>query len=92
MHISALTIFPVKSLGPVALESAEVTPRGLWGDRRWMLVDEIGRFVTRRELPALARIGMVAPMLLLFEPLIAAEIKKSQRPGEALQGSLESTA
>ena len=58
MHISALTIFPVKCLGPVAVESAEVTPRGLWGDRRWMLVDEIGRFVTRRELPALARIGM----------------------------------
>lgn len=58
MHISALTIFPVKSLGPVALESAEVTPRGLRGDRRWMLVDEIGRFVTRRELPALARIAM----------------------------------
>jgi len=58
MHISALNIYPVKSLGPVALERTEVTSRGLAGDRRWMLVDEIGRFVTRRELPALARIAM----------------------------------
>lgn len=58
MNISALTIYPVKSLGPVALRQAEVTSRGLAGDRRWMLVDEVGRFVTRRELPALARIAM----------------------------------
>ncbi len=58
MHVSALTIYPVKSLGPVALVEADVTPRGLKGDRRWMLVDEAGRFVTRREAPALARIAM----------------------------------
>lgn len=57
MHISALTIYPVKSLGPVSLADAEVTSRGLAGDRRWMLVDEAGRFVTRRELPELARIA-----------------------------------
>lgn len=58
MQISALAIYPVKSLGPVVLDAAEVTPRGLAGDRRWMIVDAEGRFVTRRELPALARIGM----------------------------------
>jgi hypothetical protein len=58
MHISALAIYPVKSLGPVALDEAEVTPRGLMGDRRWMVVDQDDRFVTRRELPALARISL----------------------------------
>lgn len=58
MHIGALHIYPVKSLGPVALDEVEVTPRGLAGDRRWMIVDAQGKFVTRRELPALARIGM----------------------------------
>lgn len=58
MQISALAIYPVKSLGPVALDQAEVGPRGLAGDRRWMIVDEQGRFVTRREVPTLARIGM----------------------------------
>lgn len=58
MKISALAIYPVKSLGPVALDSALVEPRGLAGDRRWMIVDEANRFVTRRECPGLARIAM----------------------------------
>ncbi|MEZ5655224.1 MAG: MOSC domain-containing protein [Sphingobium sp.] len=58
MRIAALSIYPVKSLGPVALQSSAVEPRGLTGDRRWMIVDDSGRFVTRREVPALARIAM----------------------------------
>lgn len=58
MHIGALCLYPVKSLGPVALQSAEVGLRGIAGDRRWLIVDEAGRFVTRRELPELARIAL----------------------------------
>ncbi|TNE40757.1 MAG: MOSC domain-containing protein [Sphingomonadales bacterium] len=58
MHISAIIVYPVKSLGGVALPSAGLEPRGLAGDRRWMIVDETGRFVTRRECPALARIAV----------------------------------
>ena len=58
MQISAIAIYPVKSLGAIALSSAEVGPRGMAGDRRWMIVDAGGRFVTRRECPALARIGI----------------------------------
>ncbi len=60
MKIASLTIYPVKSLGGVSLNEALVTPRGLAGDRRWMIVDTDGRFVTRRECPALARIAMTA--------------------------------
>ena len=58
MHVSAITVYPVKSLGGVALSSVGVEPRGLAGDRRWMIVDAAGRFVTRRECPSLARIAM----------------------------------
>jgi len=58
MRIASLTIYPVKSLGGIALDEAMVTPRGLAGDRRWMIVDNAGRFVTRRECPVLARIAM----------------------------------
>lgn len=58
MKIGGLWIYPVKSLGAVPLPSARVEARGLAGDRRWMIVDGNGRFVTRRELPALARIAM----------------------------------
>ncbi|MGD9810712.1 MAG: MOSC domain-containing protein [Sphingobium sp.] len=60
MRISAIHIYPVKSLGPVALDVASVEARGLTGDRRWLIVDEGSRFVTRREIPALARIAMSA--------------------------------
>lgn len=58
VHISAIAIYPVKSLGAVPLASAQVGPRGIVGDRRWMIVDEAGRFVTRRECPALAHIAI----------------------------------
>lgn len=58
MHISALCIYPVKSLGAVSLREARVQPRGLEGDRRWMIVDTAGRFITRREAPVLAGIAI----------------------------------
>jgi uncharacterized protein YcbX len=40
----------------VRLERALVTDRGLRDDRRFMVVDEHGRFLTQRELPAMARV------------------------------------
>ncbi|MCB2015151.1 MAG: MOSC domain-containing protein [Sphingobium sp.] len=58
MKISALYIYPVKSLGPIAMSSVAVEQRGLKGDRRWLIVDDANRFVTRREIPALAAVRM----------------------------------
>lgn len=57
MEISALYIYPVKGLRTVALQEAEVTPRGLRHDRRWMLVDADGKFITQREQPKLAALS-----------------------------------
>lgn len=57
-RVGGLWIYPVKSLGGVAVSSAELEPRGFAGDRRWMIVDTAGRFVTRREVPSLARIDL----------------------------------
>lgn len=57
-HISQIVIYPVKSLGGVPVQSVAVEPRGLRGDRRWMIVDEKGSFITRRECPALAGIDV----------------------------------
>ncbi|MCC6411830.1 MAG: MOSC N-terminal beta barrel domain-containing protein, partial [Saprospiraceae bacterium] len=45
--LSSLHIYPVKSLGGIALEEATVEIRGLKYDRRWMLVDEEGMFVSQ---------------------------------------------
>jgi Uncharacterized Fe-S protein len=55
--ISSLHIYPVKSLQGIALSDAVLTMQGLAFDRRWMLVDAAGKFVTQRQMPALARIS-----------------------------------
>ena len=47
--LSELYVYPVKSCRGVSLSSARVVRRGLEHDRRWMLVDPEGRFVTARE-------------------------------------------
>ncbi|MDJ0342874.1 MOSC domain-containing protein [Streptomyces sp. H10-C2] len=52
--LSALHIYPVKSLRGLTPEVADVEPWGLAGDRRWMLVDADGRVVTQRQQPRLA--------------------------------------
>jgi len=48
-HLSALHLFPLKSGAPLPVDCAIVEPRGLRHDRRWMAVDEGGRFITGRE-------------------------------------------
>lgn len=61
MHTYRLTqinIYPVKSLGGISLPSAYAGGRGLQYDRRWMLVDEFNSFITQRENPMMALIGL----------------------------------
>lgn len=58
MEISRLFIYPIKSLGGISLEKSEVEMRGLKHDRRWMLVDENGVFLTQRNLPKLAAFSL----------------------------------
>ena len=41
-------IYPIKSLGGIRVTSARVLPKGLRFDRRWMLIDEAGVFITQR--------------------------------------------
>ena len=56
MTLQSLTIYPVKSCGALDLLESEVEARGLRYDRRWMIVDESGRFLSQREVPGLATI------------------------------------
>jgi uncharacterized protein YcbX len=55
--LRSITLYPVKSLRGIEVESWPIGSRGLEGDRRWMLVDESGTFVTQRAKPELARIA-----------------------------------
>jgi len=59
VELARLFIYPVKSLGGIELQRCAVTRRGLARDRRYMVVDPDGTFVTQRELGALARIRTV---------------------------------
>ena len=56
LTLSALTLYPVKSCAGIPLQRAVLDRRGLAGDRRWMLVDASGRFITQRDQPELALI------------------------------------
>ena len=49
VSISQLYIYPIKSLGGIAVTSAAITDRGLQNDRRFMLVDDNNLFLTQRE-------------------------------------------
>jgi len=54
LRISELYIYPVKSLGGIALDTALVTDRGFEHDRRWLLIDDSNVQLTQREFPAMA--------------------------------------
>lgn len=54
--LSAIHIYPVKSLGTVSPQQATVTTRGLANDRRFMVVDSDGEFFTQREISRMATV------------------------------------
>ncbi|MEI1250580.1 MOSC domain-containing protein [Rhizobium aouanii] len=56
MLLSDLFIYPLKSARGIALPAADIDAYGLPGDRRAMITDAQGHFITQRELPDLARI------------------------------------
>jgi hypothetical protein len=60
MRLAGLVVYPLKSAAGIPLTQAEVTRTGLRHDRRWMVVDATGRFVSQREDP---RLGRIAPSL-----------------------------
>lgn len=48
MNVQDIYIYPVKSLGGIRVDQAEALQKGFRFDRRWMLVDENGKFITQR--------------------------------------------
>jgi len=60
LRVDGLYRYPVKSCGGTSLPSATVGPRGIVGDRQWMVVDDTGEFLTQREHH---RMSLVRPHL-----------------------------
>lgn len=70
MYLSSLTVYPVKSAAGIALNQAIMEKRGLRHDRRWMLVDSGGSFLSQRSHPRMALISptVVDECLMLSAP------------------------
>jgi len=48
-YLSEIYIYPIKSMPGIRLSEAHVMKKGLKHDRRWMLVDKEGKFITVRK-------------------------------------------
>jgi uncharacterized protein YcbX len=58
MFVSALYVYPIKSCGGISLEVAQISQKGIRGDRAFMVVDLAGRFITQRVQPRMALIQL----------------------------------
>lgn len=54
LYLSDIYIYPIKSLGGLRLQKSLIEERGLQYDRRWMLVDHQGTFITQRKYATLS--------------------------------------
>lgn len=61
VELAEIHIFPVKALRGGSVDAAGVAPWGLEGDRRWLVTDGAGRFLTQREH---ARMALIAARLV----------------------------
>src|SRR5690606_17025848 len=58
--LAAIFVYPVKSAAGIALDAVELDAFGPRHDRRWLVVDPAGRFMTQRRHP---RLALVRPTL-----------------------------
>jgi uncharacterized protein YcbX len=56
-HVSALYVYPIKSCRGIRVDEWTIERRGFFADRRWMIVDAGGNFVTQRELAQLSQVA-----------------------------------
>lgn len=55
-EIAELWIYPIKSCAGISVSTMTIDELGPLWDRRWMLVDENGNFLTQRQFPKMAAI------------------------------------
>lgn len=58
MTLAGIQLYPVKSCGGLRVSSISIDRFGPRGDRRWMVVDAQGRFISQREQPAMCRVDL----------------------------------
>jgi uncharacterized protein YcbX len=60
LHIASLHHYPLKSAQGISLTQEQMNPSGLEQDRRWVLIDEAGKFLSQRACAAMGAIYVVA--------------------------------
>lgn len=70
MHLSGLRLYPLKGAAGRAAARVRLDPRGVVGDRRWVIYGRDGRFVSQRDVPRLALVTaeLVGEQLRLGAP------------------------
>ena len=56
LALTAIFVYPVKSLRGVSLDVAALEAGRLVGDRNWLLINAFGRFMHQRDYPQMARV------------------------------------
>ena len=87
--VTSLAIHPIKAARGIAVTEARVERRGLQHDRRWMVVDGEGRFVTQRTHArmALVRVTIDADTLRIDAPQMR-ELRVPLAPTEGAHRSV----
>lgn len=57
-RLAGVFVYPIKSAGGVQLDVAQVASHGFELDRRWMLIDASGEFVSQRTVPRMALLSV----------------------------------
>lgn len=70
LSVSGIFIYPVKSCRGIAIASTEMDALGVAGDRRFLVVDETGKFLTQRTH---ARMALIATALDAERVTLSAE-------------------
>src|SRR5208283_5046615 len=88
MVLSEINIYPIKSTKGISLQSALVERRGIQFDRRWMVVDETGMFLSQRDHPRLALVSTTIEsdcLRVIAAGMLPLELPKRPKPEEIVQ-------
>ncbi len=106
MQLTACYLYPIKSCAALPLEHSVVEPRGLRGDRRWMVVDAENRFITGRQQPRLTLVvaqptqrglrlsapGMPAIEVAIPAPVATSTVEIWKKPVEGVPAAAQASA
>lgn len=87
--VKELYFYPIKGFRGLRVSGFDLTAQGPRWDREWMLIDAESKFLTQRQMPHLARIGLQmdedAGIELTRSDLGSVDFALEEREGDALQ-------